>query len=100
MRFAACLAGFLILAASPASGQTGVIRDDYAGCLSEQLLDEVLRASARQDIPRINQLIGQGCFNLRGWSYTVERRGFMKSTIRVNRAGADFVLWTITEAIR
>lgn len=90
----------ILLAAAPASAQSGTIRDDHAGCLTRELLDELGSAAARRDIRQIEHLLGNGCFNLRGREYSVVDRGFLRSTIRVYAGNSSVVLWVVTDAIR
>lgn len=100
MRFVSVLALALIAIASIAHAQSGRISGAYAGCLTEDSLDEFITAASKRDTRHMNALLGTECFPLDGREFSVVDRGFTKTQIRVYAGGGSVLLWTVNEATR
>lgn len=94
--FAAVLAALMLAAVSFAA----TIEGPYAGCLTKDSLDEMIKASSEKDIRQINALLGVSCVLIEGREYSVVERGFLKSRIRVYVGEDSVLLWTVSDAIK
>lgn len=81
-----------------ALAQTGRVKDNHVGCLTEESHDQMTHALASQDERLFQTLINKVCFFIQGREFSVLDRGFLTSKIRVY-VGDDYVdLWVPSEA--
>ena len=98
--FAVGLLFFMAFAPFEASAQSGRIQGDYVGCVTRQALDEFITAATRDDHRQMGALLGSVCVNMNGLPYSIVRRGFVRSEVRVYASGSSIVLFTVSEAVR
>lgn len=72
----------------------------YAGCLTEDQLDEFTMALANKDNRQLGALLGIACVAVGGFEYSVVDRGFLKSQVRVYVGADSILLWVPSEAAR
>ena len=79
---------------------SGTITRAFAGCLSEDALDEMLTAASHKDFRQMSVLLDSGyCQSIKGRSYSVESMGLMTSRIRVYSDEGSILLYTPSEAL-
>lgn len=76
------------------------IDGNYVGCTTQRALNEVIQASVNRDYRQIEALLGTECININGLEYSIVRRGFVQSQIRVYAGNSSILLWTVSEALR
>lgn len=73
--------------------------DHWTGCLTEALLNELLRAARVRDARQFQYLLRHGCALLDGREYSLVRRHGLVAEVRVYLPGdASAVLWVPIEA--
>lgn len=88
------------LLASNVLAQTGRVKDNHVGCLTERHLDEMTMALVNKDQRLYDSLIGKVCVPVKGQQFSILDRGFITSKIRVY-VGSDHVdLYVPSEATR
>lgn len=90
----------LLLTVLSAPAGAGTIKGAYAGCLTEDALDEMVTAASNNDTRQISALLNNLCFLIEGREYSIVDRGFIVSQIRVYAGGSSIVLWTPTSALQ
>jgi len=93
------VAGGLVLFASTAYAQTGVVDGAYVGCLTKANLSEVMTALSNNDSAQLAAL-NNVCLPIQGLQFSVVKRGIARSQIRIYNNNASVLLWTVTEATR
>lgn len=76
------------------------IRGAYVGCITKDALDEFVGAAVNKDNRQMNALLGTKCFPIEGREFSVVKRGFVKSQIRVYVGSDSVLLWVPSEAAR
>lgn len=77
------------------------LRANYAGCVTERSLDEMITAAVANDLRQMNTLLdAQICFNVGGREFSMIDQGFMTSEVRVYAGSASVRLFVQTEATR
>ncbi len=94
------IALFLVFQSNSTWAQSGRISGEYAGCLTEEHLDQFISAAVKKDYRLMNSMLGTSCFSINGREYSVLDRGWTKSKVRIY-VGSDFVdLWVPAEAAK
>lgn len=79
---------------------SGTISAEWAGCLTEDALSEMISAASRKDLRQMNTLLGSGiCADLKGREYSVAEIGVLTSRIRVYSATGSALLYVPSGAI-
>ena len=78
---------------------SGTIKGAYAGCLTENLLDEFIGAAGKKDYRQMRALLGNGCYDIENRKFSTVDVGFLKSKIRVYAGGDSVLLYVPTEAV-
>ena len=98
------LTSIISLAAVSAIGaaiaQTGVIEDDYIGCLTDRYFDDHEIAVLTRDWGLRDALMDSVCYDLEGIEYSVVKKSFMSIRIQVTIDGETLRLTTSREAIK
>jgi hypothetical protein len=77
------------------------IKPNFAGCGSEQALDEMMTASSTNDLRQINALLDNGfCFPIGGLEFSMVDQGFITSQVRVYAGETSALLYVPTAATR
>lgn len=83
--------------------QTGHVKGNYIGCLTEDYLDQMFTALNSKDQNLINSLYNKVCFSVEGREFSVlDRSGFLYSISKIRvYVGSDHVdLYVPSEATR
>ena len=86
--------------ASAAAAQSGVITDDYIGCLTEKYLDQLGRAIHSNDTRLRDSLMGKVCVLIKGYPFSMLDSGMLVSEIRVYVGDDHIDLFVPAEAAR
>ena len=90
----------LCLLATNVLAQTGRVKGNYIGCLTEDYLDQMTSALVNKDQRLYESLIGKVCVPLKGQEFSILDRGFLTSKIRIY-VGSDYLdLFVPSEATR
>ncbi len=95
---AAITALTIALIATPAAAQSGRVTGAYVGCVTKDALNEFTQAAISGDNRHMQSLIGVTCAPVKGYEYSIVKRGFLKSQLRVYTPNGDVVLWVPSEA--
>ena len=90
----------VVFAGGAATAQTGVIGDDYVGCLTDRYFDDHDIAVLSRDWGRRDELMASVCYDLEGIEYSVVKKSFMSVRIRVTIDGETLRLTTSRDAIK
>ncbi|MEH6490739.1 hypothetical protein [Halopseudomonas sp.] len=87
-------------AAAPVAAQS--LKDGYAGCLTEDYLDQFISAAVKDDMRAINYLLEKNlCVPLSSqFDISVLDPGFTQVKIRVYVGNDAVDLWTVREAVK
>ena len=91
---------FSIFHIEAAQAQSGVFTGPIIGCLTKDLLDDANRAALAKDYRLFNSYLGTDCYPLKGQEYSVVRRGFLKTKVRVYAGGGSLDLWVPSELMK
>ncbi|MGF7178191.1 hypothetical protein [Azospirillum doebereinerae] len=84
--------------ASASHAQTGTVRGNYVGCITEEALDQATQAAVKKDERLFNSLMGKQCIPISGQQFSILDRGFIRSKIRVYVGNNHIDLYTPSEA--
>ncbi len=90
----------LVFALSPAAAQTGVIEDDFVGCLTDAYFDDYTMAVTSSNWAQRDELMESACYELEGVEYSLVKKSFMGARIDVTIDGERLRLTTTTDAIQ
>ncbi len=91
--------GFLLLVGT-SSASAATIKGAHVGCLTKNALDEFVTAATNKDYKQMNALLGRTCVSIEGREYSIVKRGFVKSRVRVYVGENSVLLWVVSEAVR
>ena len=86
--------------ASAAAAQSGVITDDYIGCLTEENLNQLFKAINSNDTRLRDSLMGKVCVLIKGYPFSMLDRGMLVSEIRIYVNDTHIDLFVPAEAAR
>lgn len=93
-------AAVALFAVSAASAQSGVIEDDFVGCLTDAYYDAYDFAVTIGNWNDRDQLMASSCYELEGLEYIIVKKTFMTARIQVTIDGEAIRLSTTRDAIR
>ena len=89
-----------MIAANAALAQSGVIDDDYVGCLTDNYFEDYDIAVVSQDWRRRDELMDSVCYEIEDLEYNLIKKSFMSARIRVTIDGESLRLTTSPKAIQ
>ena len=90
----------LLFALSPAAAQSGVIEDDFVGCLTDAYFDDYTMAVTSNNWAQRDELMESACYELEGLEYSLVKKSFMGARIDVTIDGDRIRLTTTPDAIQ
>lgn len=90
----------MVLATNAASAQSGVIGDDFIGCLTDGYFDDYDIAVTSKDWRRRDELMASACYEIEGLEYSVVKKSFMSARIQLTIDGEALRLTTSLDAIK
>ena len=89
-----------MIAANTAMAQTGVIGDDYVGCLTDRYFEDYDIAVFSKDWRRRDELMDSVCYEIEDLEYSLVKKSFMSVRILVTIDGEALRLTTSPKAIQ
>lgn len=89
-----------MIAANAAMAQTGVIGDDFVGCLSDRYFEDYDVAVVSKNWGRRDELMNSVCCEIEDLEYSLVKKSFMSVRIQVTIDGNTFRLTTSPKAIQ
>ena len=88
-----------MIAANSALAQSGVIDDDYVGCLTDTYFEDYDIAVVSKDWRRRDELMDSVCYEIEGLEYSLIKKSFMGVRIQLTINGETLRLTTSPKAI-
>ncbi len=89
-----------MIAANAALAQSGVIDDDYVGCLTDTYFEDYDIAVVSKDWRRRDELMDSVCYEIEDLEYSLIKKSFMGARIQVTIDGESLRLTTSPKAIQ